>query len=374
MTQLFDRRARAIVWQALLLAVVAGAIWWMVRNASANLERQNIASGFGFLSRTAGFDISQTLITYTNTDTYARAFWVGLTNTLLVAALGIVFATALGFILGIARLSSNWLVSRLALVYVEIVRNIPLLLWLFAIYFGVLLRLPSPGQSAALPLGATLNQRGLYFPTPVMTLEWWAIGGLTAAGLVMAGLVWLRRSEGGYGLAWIAVPLLPAALAMASAPPLAFEVPTLTKFNLEGGGVVQPEFLALLIGLVTYTGAYIGEIVRAGIQSVPEGQRQAASALGLGARDTLRFVVVPQALRAIIPPLTNQYVNLAKNSSLAVAVGYPDLVSVFAGTILNHTNQAVETIAITMAVYLTMSLTLAVAMNALNARVALVER
>lgn len=316
-----DPKVRSIAIQAALVVALAALIVVMILNAAANLEQQNIASGFGFLRRTAGFDISQTLVPYANTDTYARAFWVGLTNTLLVAALGIVFATLLGFVIGIARLSANWLVAKLALVYVEVVRNVPLLLWLFAIYFGVLLRLPAPGESTHLPFGMLLNQRGLYLPA-LGSGQW----------------------------------------------------PGMGAFNIEGGVAIQPELIALLTGLVTYTAAYIGEIVRAGILSVARGQGQAAAALGLTPVQSLRYVVLPQALRAIIPPLTNQYVNLAKNSSLAVAVGYPDLVSVFAGTILNHTNQAVETIAITMAVYLVMSLALSAGMNALNARVALKER
>ena len=315
-----DPKRRAIVLQALVVLVLVLLVIVIVRNAAVNLERQNIASGFGFLNRTAGFDISQRLIPYKNTDSYARAFWVGLTNTLLVATLGILFATLFGFLLGFARLSSNWLIAKLALVYVEVVRNVPLLLWLFVLYFGVLLRLPPIDHSIHLPFGALLNQRGLYLPS------------------------------------------------------LLNGSPTIDHFNITGGIGIEPELIALIAGLVTYTSAYIGEIVRAGIVSVSRGQQQAAVALGLTPSQSLRHVVLPQALRAIIPPLTNQYVNLAKNSSLAVAVGYPDLVSVFAGTILNHTNQAVECIAITMAVYLAISLALSASMNALNARVALKER
>ena len=400
-----DRGIRAIVVQGLLVAVLAGAAWMLTENAVENLRRQNIASGFAFLNRTAGFDISQTLIAYKNTDTYARAFWVGLCNTLLVAALGIVLATLLGFALGIARLSANWLIAKLALAYVEIVRNVPLLLWLFMIYFGVLLTLPAPGASITLPLGILLNQRGLYVPWPVMPAGWSIVTGLALAGGMLAALLrWrevqmARREAPGPGgtrpsgtrpggtrlggtadgnrpgsLPWWTLPLLPAAFVALMIGPPTFVRPVMGPFNLEGAGEVLPELMALLIGLVTYTASYIGEIVRAGILSVPAGQQQAASALGLNSRDTLWLVVVPQALRAIIPPLTNQYVNLAKNSSLAVAVGYPDLVSIFAGTILNHTNQAVETIALTMAVYLALSLAISAAMNAANARVALRER
>jgi general L-amino acid transport system permease protein len=379
MSRILDRRTRGIALQVSLLLVLGLLIWWLASNAIANLERQNIASGFGFLSRTAGFDISQSLITYSNTDTYARAFWVGLLNTLLVAVIGIIGASALGFALGLARLSSNWLLAKLALTYVEVVRNVPLLLWLFVIYFGVMLRLPAPAQSWHLPFGGLLNQRGLAVPLPVMSPAWQAVMVIALASCVLAIALWTIR--GLSGSRWFLSPwsyvvlgLAPATLAAALACRLPFDTPHMGRFNLEGGGVMLPELMALLIGLVTYTAAYICEIVRAGLLSVPEGQRQAAAALGLSARDTTQLIVVPQALRAIIPPLTNQYVNLAKNSSLAVAVGYPDLVSVFAGTILNHTNQAVETIAITMSVYLAISLTLAAGMNALNARVALVER
>lgn len=373
MSVVLDRRSRGIVLQGMLLLTLGLAVWWLTANAIANLQRQNIASGFGFLSRTAGFDISQTLITYANTDTYARAFWVGLLNTLLVAFVGIIGASLLGFALGLARLSSNWLVAKLALVIVEVVRNVPLLLWLFVIYFGVMLRLPPTAESWALPLGGLLNQRGLALPTVVMTPAIEAAVGVVLVSIALAITLWLRagRANGPVFAAW---GLVPALVVVWLASPVSVDAPRMGKFNLEGGLVILPEFMALVLGLVTYTAAYIGEIVRAGIQSVPEGQRQAAFALGLSPRETLRTVIVPQALRAIIPPLTNQYVNLAKNSSLAVAVGYPDLVSVFAGTILNHTNQAVETIAITMAVYLAMSLALAGVMNAFNARVTLVGR
>jgi general L-amino acid transport system permease protein len=373
MSTIVDRRTRGLVLQGALLLALGLAVWWLTANAIANLQRQNIASGFGFLSRTAGFDISQSLIAYENTDTYARAFWVGLLNTLLVAVVGIIGASVLGFALGLARLSSNWLVAKLALVIVEVVRNVPLLLWLFVIYFGVMLRLPAPAESWVLPFGGLLNQRGLALPAVVMTPALQAAIMVGLVGVALAVSLWLCAGRT-HGLNFLVIAVLPPLIALWLAGPVSVEAPRMGKFNLEGGLVILPEFIALVLGLVTYTAAYIGEIVRAGIQSVSVGQRQAAYALGLSPRETLRTVIVPQALRAIIPPLTNQYVNLAKNSSLAVAVGYPDLVSVFAGTILNHTNQAVETIAITMAVYLAISLALAGLMNAFNARVALVGR
>lgn len=373
MNLMLNRQARGLVVQGAVLLALGLVVWWLAANAIANLQRQNIASGFGFLSRTAGFDISQSLIAYENTDTYARAFWVGLANTLLVAGVGIVGASALGFALGLARLSSNWLVAKLALVIVETVRNVPLLLWLFVIYFGVMLRLPAPADSWELLGGALLNQRGLALPGVIATPALEAALGISLVSVVLAAVLWWLDGKTN-GRVYLALGALPAFAALWLVSPVGVDVPRMGKFNLVGGLVILPELMALVLGLVTYTAAYIGEIVRAGIQSVSVGQRQAAFALGLSSRETMRQVIVPQALRAIIPPLTNQYVNLAKNSSLAVAVGYPDLVSVFAGTILNHTNQAVETIALTMAVYLVISLTLAAVMNAFNARVALVGR
>jgi len=319
--RLYDAKFRGIVLQVLLLVALAALFYVIASNTAANLARQNVTSGFGFLDRTAGFDISQKLIAYENTSTFWRAFWVGLANTLLVACIGIVLATLLGFAIGLARLSSNWLVAQLAAVYVEIVRNVPLLLFLLFWYFAVLRSLPMPLESYELWGGIFLNRRGFYFPSPF---------------------------DG--------------------------SMPYLGRFNVEGGMVIQPEFAALLVGLVVYTAAFIGEIVRSGILGVPKGQREAAAALGLSHAQTLRLIIIPQALRIIIPPLTNQYLNLTKNSSLAVAIGYPDLVSVFSGTVLNLSNQAVEVILITMAVYLTLSLLISLAMNLLNARMALVER
>jgi general L-amino acid transport system permease protein len=380
---LYDPRVRGLIAQALLLVALVALGVWIVGNAIENLARQNIASGFGFLGRTAGFDISQSLIAYANTSTYGRAFWVGLLNTLLVSGLGIVLATLIGVLVGLGRLSSNWLVARLATLYVEIVRNVPLLLQLFVWYFAVLKALPAPRQSLALPLGAFLNVRGLYLPDPIGLpgIGFVAAAGLLALLLAVALLVWAGRRRRATGRRFSAVltalglilgvPL--AAFALTGAP-LTFATPRLKGFNVEGGLVVQPEFLALLLGLSVYTAAFIAEIVRSGIAGVPKGQKEAAAALGLSAAQAMRLVVMPQALRIIIPPLTNQYLNLTKNSSLAVAIGYPDLVSVFAGTVLNQTNQALEAIAITMAVYLTLSLATSLVMNWFNAQFALVER
>ena len=380
---LYRPEVRQVLFQIVLIIALAALFWMIISNTAANLRRQNIASGFGFWNTTAGFDISQTLIQYTNTSTYGRVFWVGLTNTLLVAAIGVVFATIVGFIMGIARLSTNWLIARLATVYVETIRNIPLLLQLFVWYFAVLKSLPPPRQSLELMGGAVLNLRGLYLPEPLpqpgfeAPLAALALGVLASIGVA----IWAKRRQRLTGAqfhtglaALVLIVLLPVATFFVVGAPLEFDYPTLRGFNYTGGIVVLPELLALLLGLVIYTGAFIAEIVRAGIQGVPKGQKEAASAIGLSTGQTLRLVVIPQAMRIIIPPLTSNYLNLIKNSSLAVAIAYPDLVSVFAGTVLNQTGQAVEVILITMLVYLTLSLFTSLLMNWFNARMALVER
>ena len=380
---LYDPKTRGLILQVALLVGVAALFIEIALNTAANLRAQNIATGFGFLDKPAGFDISQTLIPYSSTSTYGQVFWVGLTNTLLVAALGIVLATFLGFVIGLARLSSNWLIARLATVYVEIVRNVPLLLQLLAWYFTLLISLPSPEALVRLPFGIGVTNRGISLPAPL-----WQPGlGVVLLALVagIAGAiaigVWARRRRLAtgeqlpvfwYGLAAVVGP--PLLMFLVLGAPVGFEVPKLGRYNLEGGIVLLPELLALLLGLTLYTAAFIAEIVRAGIEAVPRGQKEAARALGLRPWQVQRLVVIPQAMRIIIPPLTNQYLNLTKNSSLAVAIGYPDLVSVFAGTVLNQTNQAVEVILITMGVYLAISLLTALLMNWFNARMALVER
>ena len=380
---LYRPEVRQAIYQVLLLVALAYLIYWVVNNVADNLRRQNIASGFDFLGRTSGFDVAQSLIEYSNTSTYGRAFWVGLLNTLLVAGLGIVFATVLGFIIGIARLSTNWLVARLAGAYVEIVRNLPLLLQLFFWYFAVLKTLPAPRQSFTLPGGAFFNVRGLYLPMPVPEAGFSRVIAAFVAGLIIALAVglWARRRQLATGQSFpvfrtaaaiiLGMPLLAY---FASGEPLAWSFPELRGFNFQGGIVVLPELLALLFGLSFYTASFIAEIVRAGIQGVPKGQTEAAQALGLTHRQSLRLVIVPQAARIIIPPLTSQYLNLTKNSSLAVAIGYPDFVSVFTGTVLNQTGQAIEVILMTMAVFLTLSLLTSIFMNWFNRRMALVER
>jgi general L-amino acid transport system permease protein len=380
---LYRPEVRSVIYQVALLAALAYAVMWVVDNVADNLRRQNIASGFEFLGRTSGFDVAQSLIEYSNTSTYGRAFWVGLLNTLLVAVLGIAAATVIGFVVGIARLSSNWLIARLAGVYVEVVRNIPLLLQLFFWYFAVLKTLPNPRQSHALPGGAFLNVRGLYLPAPVPQPGFGFVLGALALGFVVAfGLwLWARRRQAVTGrrmavlpYALLAILGLPSLAYLAMGGPLVFDYPALGGFNVQGGVAVLPELIALLLGLSIYTASFIAEIVRAGILGVPRGQVEAAQALGLTGGQTLRLVVIPQASRIIIPPLTSQYLNLTKNSSLAVAIGYPDFVSVFTGTVLNQTGQAVEVILMTMGVFLALSLATSLFMNWFNRRMALVER
>jgi general L-amino acid transport system permease protein len=373
---------RGVLYQAGLLLLVLWLGYELAANARANLKGQGIATGIGFLANTAGFSVNQSLIPYQESDSYGRVFVVGLLNTLLVAGLGIVFATILGFMVGIARLSSNWLLARLAGAYVEFIRNLPLLFQMLFWYLAVLTNLPGPRQSIS-ARGVFLNNRGLFLPRPL-----WLDGGALIIGAVLAAVaacigmkIWANRRQErtgrtfpvfstGLGLV-IGLPLLALA---ATGFPLRLEWPQLTGFNFVGGLRIFPEFTALLVALTTYTAAFIAEIVRAGVLAVPRGQTEAAASLGLRRGATLRLVVVPQALRVILPPLTSQYLNLTKNSSLATAIGYPDLFAVFAGTTLNQTHQAIEIIAITMAVYLLISLTTSLLMNWYNARVRVIER
>ncbi len=377
-------RAGRIALQVLLAVIVCGLIYGAFVNAANNLAHAHIASGFGFWNNSAGFDISQTLIAYSaSTSTFGRAFWVGLLNTLLVAGLGIVLATALGFTIGIARLSRNWLVTRVAGGCVELIRNIPLLLQLLFWYNAVLKALPELRNSIALPTGGFLNNRGLFLPRPEFAPGFAAVMVALLVGVVaaIAVRIWARRRRERTGapapVGWWSAALiagLPLAAFVLAGFPLAFEQPQISRFNVIGGLEILPEFAALVLALSVYTAAFIAEVVRAGILAVSSGQTEAAQALGLRSGATLRLVVVPQAMRVIVPPLTSQYLNLIKNSSLAVAIGYPDLVQVFAGSVLNITGQAVEVIAITMAVYLTISLVTSLLMNLYGRMTAIVER
>jgi general L-amino acid transport system permease protein len=353
---------------ALQVVFVVVLIWIgyeIVANARLNLETQHITSGFGFLKNTAGFDVSQNLIPYSGSDPYTQVFLVGLLNTLLVSVIGIFFATLIGFVVALCRLSPNWLLSRIGGAYVEAVRNIPVLFQILFWYLAVLAALPGPRQSISLFGSFFLSNRGLIIPKPV------GEPGLPpfALALLIAIVAWLilhryaRRQlfEKGRSITIWPYALgmligLPLVASFVFGAPVIFEIPALKGFNFAGGSRVIPEFVALTVALSTYTAAFIAEIVRAGIMSVHRGQMEAGLSLGLSRGSVLRLIVVPQAMRVILPPLTNQYLNLTKNSSLAVAIGYPDLVSVFAGTTLSQTGQAIEIIAITMGVYLAISL------------------
>ena len=374
---------RAIFFQVVVLGGVLFLGYTLVSNTLHNLARQGIASGFDFMGTTAGFSILMSLIEYTESDSYFRAFLVSLLNTLLVAALGVFFATILGFLIGIARLSSNWLISRIATVYIETLRNIPLLLQIFFWYFGVLRNLPSPKQSVNFLDMFFLNNRGLYSPNPIPEEGFagimWSV--LAAFVIIFYMARWAHKRQEATGQQFhtvyysigilIALPLIATII---TGFPMHWDYPSLQGFNFKGGLSLIPELVSLTLALSLYTASFIAEIVRAGIMAVSHGQTEASYALGLKAGPTLRFVVIPQALRVIIPPLTSQYLNLTKNSSLAAAIAYPDMVLVFAGTVLMQTGQAVEVLSITMGVYLTISLLISAFMNWYNNKMALVER
>jgi len=351
--------------QILFVAALAWIAYEIVANARANLQAQRITAGFGFLANTAGFDVSQNLIPYSGSDTYTRVFLVGLMNTLLVSVIGIFFATLIGFLVALGRLSPNWLLARISGGYVELVRNLPPLFQILFWYLAVLAALPNPRQSISVFDAFFLSNRGLVVPKPIGNpgFEPFAIAILIAvvASLLLRNYARRQLFESGsliriwpYVLGLLIG--LPLVTALIFGAPVTFEVPALKGFNFAGGSRVIPEFVALTVALSTYTAAFIAEIVRAGILSVHKGQVEAGSSLGLLRGSVLRLIVMPQALRVILPPLTNQYLNLTKNSSLAVGIGYPDLVSVFAGTTLSQTGQAIEIIGITMGVYLLISL------------------
>jgi general L-amino acid transport system permease protein len=376
-------RSRALFFQIVALAGVFAALAFIVHNTMLNLERSNIASGFAFLGREAGFEIGESpFIAYSAADNYGRALLVGMFNTIRIALIGVVLATILGTLVGLARLSTNWLLAQIASAYLEVIRNVPLLVQLFLWYVLITDNLPGP-RDALNPLpGVFLSNRGFAVPgVDSHPAHLWMLFALVA-GLVLAGFVarWARARQARTGQPfpsfWAGCGIalgLPLAVFLAAGAPVKLDAPQLSGFNFQGGVVLTPEYATLLIGLVIYTAAFIGEIVRAGILAVHRGQFEAANALGLSRQLALRLVVMPQALRVIIPPLTSQYLNLTKNSSLAVAIGYPDLVSI-ANTSINQNGQAIEGIAIIMAAYLTVSLSISAFMNWYNKRIALVER
>ena len=380
-----DIRFLQVLAQVMFILLLALAAGFLYANVSANLDRQGLTVGYGFLNNPASFGIGESHIPYQPSDSYGRAILVGLVNTLVVSALGIVFTTIVGIMAGIARLSSNWLISRIAAAYVGVIRNTPLLIQLMFWYFGILLQLPAVRQAVALPGPIYLTGRGVYLPwyEAMPTFDSWRVYiWLALASIVIIWIIFrVIQNRSGvpiplwWYLAYLLVPVLILwiGFTIQPEPPLMENIPELVGLNFRGGLRWTPEFAALLFGLVVYTGAFIAEIVRAGIQAISRGQVEAARSLGLTTGQTLRLIIFPQALRVIIPPLTSQYLNLAKNSSLAIAIGYPDLFSI-AGTVFNQTGAVLEVIVIMMLSYLSMSLFTSLLMNIYNSRVRLVER
>jgi general L-amino acid transport system permease protein len=379
---LYNPVVRAYFFQFLVFFGLAGFIWWIVSNTRENLARAGRNVSFDFLNERAGFDIGQSLISYSSDSTNWDALLAGLLNTLMIAIVGIITATILGFLIGIGRLSHNWLIRKVCMVYVEIFRNIPPLLVCFFWYLGVLAVLPSAREAIMLPFSSSLSVQGLAMPKPVWGEGSWLVGVAFVLAIVMTFFVarWARVRQAATGQQWpvfwtglgllIGLPLLAL---IAAGFPLSFDLPKIGAFRATGGVTLKPEFLALYLSLSAYTASFIAEIVRAGILAVSKGQTEAASALGLRPGTATRLVIVPQAMRIIVPPLTSQYLNLTKNSTLAIAVGYPDLVSI-GGTILNKTGNSIQIVAIWMVVYLTISIGTSLFMNWFNSRVALVER
>jgi general L-amino acid transport system permease protein len=377
-----DPIVRSLVYQVLVMGGVVALGWYLLHNTLENLARLNIASGFGFMGRESGFEIGETPIEYSPASSYGRAILVGLLNTIRIAVIGIVLSTALGTLIGIARLSSNWLIAKLASVYVEVIRNVPLLLQLVFWYSLITETMPGPRQAYQPLPDVFISNRGILFPLPVESPVFDVMGIALLVGIFATLFIWnwAKKRQAATGQPFptgmvglgliVGLPLLAYVLGGA---PTELDRPVMRGFNFVGGGSITPEYAALMIGLVTYTAGFVAEIVRAGILAVPKGQWEAAGALGLSRTQALRLVILPQALRVIVPPMTSQFLNLTKNSSLAVAIGYPDVVSIL-NTTMNQTGQAIEGIALIMAVYLTCSLSISAFMNWYNKRVALVER
>lgn len=379
---LYDPKVRGLVFQGVMLATLIFFVWWITGNTIENLRRSNIASGYGFLNGRSGFDIAQTPIAYNSDSTYGRALIVGLLNTIIVSVLGIITALLIGFCVGVGRLSRNWLIRKLSTVYVETFRNIPPLLIIIFWYTGVLKVLPGPKESIVLPFGGFLNNRGFSLPKPIWGEGAWLIALGLILGIVFSFLVrkWARERQFATGqqfpVLWTSLGLifgLPLLAFILTGFPLSWDMPKAGAFNMSGGFQIAPEFMSLYLALSIYTATYIAEIVRAGINGVSKGQSEAAKALGFRDAPVLRLVVIPQAMRTMIPPLTSQFLNLTKNSSLAIAIGYSDLVAT-GGTVLNQTGQAIEIVAIWMIVYLGLSIITSIFMNWFNAKMALVER
>ncbi|PHQ72253.1 MAG: amino acid ABC transporter permease [Sneathiella sp.] len=384
-SKLRDPRVRAIIYQILVIVLFVAFVAYVGNNTADNLDKRGIATGLGFLQQPSGFGIGIVLLMdySSQTSTHFDVLLIGIINTLAVSIAGIFFATLIGFTFGVLRLSKNWVVSRIAYVYIEVVRNIPLLVQLLFWYFAVWGTLPLWKESFQIGDNFYVNNRGINFPSIIPTDGFWLIpvGLLAAIALSVVVSKWARKRQDLTGqpfpVFWASVGMiviLPLIAAIIMGLPFNIDYPTVARFGLRGGWVLEPEFLALLTGLCVYTGAFIAEIVRSGINSVSHGQTEAAHSLGIAPGLTTRLVVLPQALRVIVPPLTSQYLNLLKNSSLATAIGYADITAIFAGTTLNQTGQAIEVIAITMLFYLSISLIISMFMNWYNKRISLVER
>jgi len=377
-----DPVIRGWVFQIIVVGLVGLLAWFLVSNTLENLQRQKIASGFDYLGREAGFEIGDTMIAYSPASTYARAILVGMLNTLKVAVLGIFMCTILGTLIGIGRLSPNWLLAKVCEGYVEMFRNVPLLLWLFLIYKLISEAFPGPRQAINVLDSFFLSNRGLYFPVPLASPvhAWMGIALLVGIAATFVMKRWAKKRQDATGqpfpVIWTGAGLvlgLPILVWLLGGAPHQMSWPQLKGFNFDGGTVIQPEFTALLVGLVLYTSAFVAEIVRSGILALNKGQSEAAMAIGLSRTQVMRLVLLPQALRIIVPPMTSQYLNITKNSSLAIAIGYPDLVASVNVTI-NQTGQAIENILIIMAAYLSVSLSISAFMNWYNKRIALRER
>jgi len=383
MSALRNQKVRGILFQLLTVIGLVAFLWYIGANTMSNIEQRGIKTGFEFLDSTAGFGIDETPISYQETDTHGRVFWVGLSNTLIIGFIGIIFATLLGLFIGVLRLSNNWIVKKMAAAYIDIFRNIPILLQILFWYNVVLKMLPVPKKSLEFAGEIFLNKRGLYIPQPDMNAT--TISVLAAIGIAFLAIFFLNRwsnkkqEETGKGFSMlfpgigilIVLPILAYFIGGAN---FNFDYPALKGFNFRGGKTISPEFLALTFALVIYTATFIAEAVRSGIEAVNKGQKEAAASIGLTEYQSLKLVVLPQAIRIAIPPTINQYLNLIKNSSLATAIGYPEIVTVFSGTSLNQVGQAIEIIAMTMLVYLTISLGVSAILNWFNHKMKIKER
>ena len=383
MQALRNRKVRGILFQLLTVMGLVAFLWYIGSNTMHNIEQRGIKTGFDFLSDNAGFGISESAIEYTETDTHGRVFLVGLLNTLIVSFYGIIFATILGIIIGVLRLSNNWLIRKLSSIYIDVFRNIPLLLQILFWYNVVLKALPSPKQSMEFAGDIFLNNRGLYLPQPDMNATTITIIASLLLALISIFFLnrWSNKKQEATGenhpiflISICILVVLPVIAYFIGGANFNFDIPALKGFNFRGGKNISPEFLALTFALVVYTATFIAEAVRSGVEAVSKGQKEAASSIGLSSYQSLKLVVLPQAIRIAIPPTINQYLNLIKNSSLAAAIGYPEIVTLFSGTSLNKVGQAIEIISITMLVYLTMSISVSVLLNWLNHKIKIKER